>query len=62
MSGIHPGWPNLTDKTLTFNTDDTRVSRGAETGVRVDVICTRASILTWAARTLVNVWNELTKS
>ena len=58
MSGIHPGWPDLTDKTLTFVTDNTRVSRGAETGIRADVICTRASILTWESIRLARAWQS----
>ena len=52
-------WPSLTDYKLTFITAGTRVRQGTEAGVRVDVICTRSSVLTWAARTFVYVWNEL---
>ena len=47
---------------LTSIAVDTWVSRGTETGVRVDVIYTRASVLTWAARTLVYVWKGLSDS
>ena len=40
---------------LTSITVNARVSRGTETGVRVDVIYACASVLTWAARTFVYV-------